>query len=212
MTKKTDKLVELLPEGVDESVATEIAEVVAKIVQEQVETRAGLLEAKVVAFLRENIEQIKKAALAELAHEDGDYRDAMLFREMKSLFLFDADPEAQGVALSKVSEESSELKEELDTLTESLAEVTAEKDKYENTSKALAVQLKKAGEALVELKEKVAGFKPKPFKSSERAQMASKVHEGKEVNKDNGKVPNAKELNEELAGILSEASMALMPK
>ena len=56
----------ILPEGLDESTVETIFELVDSTINEQVSEKIGLLEAKVNAYLRTKVDQLKEQALTEL--------------------------------------------------------------------------------------------------------------------------------------------------
>ena len=61
----------ILPEGLDESTVETIFELVDSTINEQVSEKIGLLEAKVNAYLRTKVDQLKEQALTELSEERG---------------------------------------------------------------------------------------------------------------------------------------------
>ena len=203
---KTKKLVDLLPEGMDESVATEIAGVVTSIVSEQVEARVKVLEAKVHGFLRSSIDQIKEHALQELIHENEEVRDASLFREIKSLFALEMDDEDQTIAVREANSHVSDLEDEVVALAEELARTTTAAKKYKSTATALSGKVNSMQDLLENVRGELITLhesRKKPFKSSEKAVVISKVREGS---------PTKKESNlSEIPSVLSEESMKLMP-
>ena len=134
----TRQLSELLPEGMDDAVATEIASLVSNIVNEQVEARVKVLEAKVHGFLRSNVDTIKQHALTELVHENKDVRDAAMFREIKSLFVSDMDQESQLESVKRTSQDNDDLVQEVAALTHELTEAVKQKDKYRVANRALS--------------------------------------------------------------------------
>ena len=202
----TKKLSEMLPEGMDDAVATEIAGLVSKIVNEQVDTRVKVLEAKVHGFLRSNVDTIKQHALTELVHENKDVRDAAMFREIKSLFVSDMDQENQLESVKRTSQDNDDLVQEVAALTHELTEAVKQKDKYRVANRALSGKVKLLSTSLQEVKESVESLQEsrgQPFKSSERAQVPSVVRE-EQQEPENYNI-------EALASMINEESMKLMP-
>ena len=60
-------IADILPEGLNESTVEAIFEMVDSTINEQVDEKIGLLEAKVSAYLRSKIDQLKDQALTELS-------------------------------------------------------------------------------------------------------------------------------------------------
>lgn len=207
MDKPLQRLAALLPDSLDESIAVEIAKLVSDIVNEQVEARVKILESKVHGFLRMNVEKIKEHALAELKLENEDVRDALVYRELKALFVDELEESDQVASLKDKNHTISELQEEVTALTEELTNLVTDNEKLKTTSKALSSKvasltetLRAAKKGLETLKESAA----KPFKSSERGEVVSRVDEG---NND-----NPKKVKKVQNSLISEASLALMPK
>lgn len=202
---KAEKIMEFLPEGVDDAIATEIANLVSNIVNEQVEARVKILEAKVHGFLRSNIEKIKEHAIAELVQENDQARDAAMFREIKSLFVEDLNEEDQLESVKRTSQENDDLVGEVAALTEELTEATREKEKLRVANKALSGKVNMLSESLKEIKVEVESIQEnrRPVKSSEKALMASVV-------KEETKQSTPVELGQ-LASMINEESMKLMP-
>tara|TARA_R110001583_G_scaffold73623_5_gene204778 strand:+ start:17093 stop:17731 length:639 start_codon:yes stop_codon:yes gene_type:complete len=130
-------IAEILPEGLSESTVEAIFQMVDETINEQVGERIGLLEAKVNAFLRTKIDQLKEQALTELSEESEVYRNARLFESVRTLMaleLNDADAEN---SLSEMTGQYGELQEEFDVLTEQLNTLVVDNDKLNNTIKVL---------------------------------------------------------------------------
>ena len=176
-------IAEILPEGLSESTVEAIFQMVDETINEQVGERIGLLEAKVNAFLRTKIDQLKEQALTELSEESEVYRNARLFESVRTLMaleLNDADAEN---SLSEMTNQYGELQEEFDVLTEQLNTLVVDNDKLNNTIKVLdgkiniseqsVEQLENQNAQLLEEVENLEASQEETFVSSEKAIVVS---------------------------------------
>ena len=183
-------IAEILPEGLSESTVEAIFQMVDETINEQVGERIGLLEAKVNAFLRTKIDQLKEQALTELSEESEVYRNARLFESVRTLMaleLNDADAEN---SLSEMTGQYGELQEEFDVLTEQLNTLVVDNDKLNNTIKVLdgkvniseqsVDKLEIQNAQLLEEVENLEASQEETFVSSEKAIVVSNAD--KEIN------------------------------
>ena len=187
MANEVNKIAELLPEGLSEDAVSEIAEMVSTTIHTQVEERVGLLEAKVNAFLRGKVEQLKEQAIKELTEENPIYRNARLFESVRTLMSMELTSEDENSALLAVNEDKQNLEEEVEVLTDQLNKFIVENQQLENTIKAVSKKTSLLEEALTESEEEIEflastkkdleASKVKPFKSSEKALVISESEE-----------------------------------
>ena len=112
MQKKLTNIVNLLPEGLDESTVEKIFELVDSTINEQVEQRVSLLEAKVNAYLRTKIDELKQHALNELSEENEVYRNARLFESVRTLMALEMTSADENNLVSEMKNSQKELDEE----------------------------------------------------------------------------------------------------
>jgi len=79
MTMNLDKLVEALPEGLTETGVEEVASLLDEVVEERVAEEVKLIEAKVKAFLRTKLDDLKETARQELEADDAHVRAHKVF-------------------------------------------------------------------------------------------------------------------------------------
>jgi hypothetical protein len=209
MQKKLTNIVNLLPEGLDESTVEKIFELVDSTINEQVEQRVSLLEAKVNAYLRTKIDELKQHALNELSEENEVYRNARLFESVRTLMALEMTSADENNLVSEMKNSQKELDEENTVLAQQLSKLIEENEKLQNTVKVLTnkvnlsesenKKLKKGNMRLAEEVENLQATIDEPFASSEKAVMISEAN--REV----------KEKNDVNNTFLSEAMMRLMP-
>lgn len=178
----------LLPEGLSEEAASEIATLVSETITQQVEERVGLLEAKVNSFLRTKVDDLKNHALAELEQENPVFRNARLFESVRTMMALELTGSDDDSAVTVVNDQKQELEEEVDVLTQELNRVLLENETLQTN-----VQLLSDKQALLEesvesaevqnenLQEEISNLEAsqvKPFKSSEKALIVSEADEG----------------------------------
>ena len=187
---KLKNIADILPEGLDESTVHSIFELVDSTINEQVSEQVGLLEAKVTAYLRTKIDQLKDQALAELSEENEVYRNARLFESVRTLMALELNGTDEDNALSEMTAHQAEIQEEFDVLSEQVNALVIENEKLENTIKVLDSKLSLTegtvqeleGEKLTLLEdvENLKAAKDEAFVSSEKAVVVS--HADHEIN------------------------------
>jgi uncharacterized phage infection (PIP) family protein YhgE len=178
-----ENIADILPEGLSESTVEAIFQLVDSTINEQVEEKVGLLEAKVNAYLRTKIEQLKEQALTELAEENEVYRNARLFESVRTLMSLELNSDDDENALSEIAEQHSELQEEFDVLVEQVNSLVRENEKLQNTLKVLdnkvsltesyAAELEEQKAQLLSEVENLEAINEESFLSSERAVVVS---------------------------------------
>ena len=209
MSNKLTNIVDLLPEGLDESTVEKIFKLVDSTINQQVEERVTLLEAKVNAFLRTKIDQLKEQAITELTEESEVFRNAKLFESVRTLMSLELNTKDEVNMVSEMKDQHSEMEQEVTVLTVQLNKVILENEKLQNTIKILNNKVhlsesktKTLEKGKIRLEEKVQNLQAvidEPFASSEKAIMISEA---------NRPVENK---NEFLNQFLSPEAMKLMP-
>lgn len=126
---KIKEISELLPEGMTPETLEKISQVVKTVIDKEVANKFKLLESKVYAFLRTNIESLKEQAKKELEIENDVIRKAEILDEMKALMSLEIGSDDENSALSRTLKDSMELEEELKTVTEELNKVMLANEK-----------------------------------------------------------------------------------
>jgi chromosome segregation ATPase len=188
MANEMKDIAQLLPEGLSEEAVSEIAEMVSTVIHTQVDERVGLLEAKVNAFLRTKVDELKEQAIKELTEENPIYRNARLFESVRTLMTLELNGEDENNAIHTVNDQKGKLNEEVEVLTEELNRLVVENQKLETTMGAMAKKTSLLEEALDESEEEKEFLtkekkelklsQEKPFKSSEKALVISESEEG----------------------------------
>jgi chromosome segregation ATPase len=183
MEKKLTNIAEILPEGLDESTVEKIFTLVDSVINEQVESKVKLLEAKVNAFLRTKIDQLKEQAITELAEENEVFRNAKLFESVRTLMTLELSENDESNLVSEMKDQSSQLEEEVTVLSEQINKLVLENDKLQNTIKVLSNKvnlseqktrkLEKDRMKLVEEVRNLEASQDEPFVSSEKAVLIS---------------------------------------
>ena len=153
MTKKIEDIANLLPEGMDKSLLTEIAKVMQDLITERVDEEIDILTTKVHGFLRQNKETLQEAALEELAETHEIYRDAQALKDIKSLLAFEVEREDLDPVLEQVSSEMEEVTKNNDTLVHELSESIKETQRLENTVSILEDKIDSLTEKTEQLQE-----------------------------------------------------------
>tara|TARA_R110000824_G_scaffold150626_2_gene321329 strand:- start:866 stop:1501 length:636 start_codon:yes stop_codon:yes gene_type:complete len=185
-------IADILPEGLNESTVNEIFKMVDSVINEQVEEKISLLEAKVNAYLRTKVDQLKEQALSELSEENEVFRNARLFESVRTLMALELNDEDNGNALSEMTQNVGEIQEEFDVLAQQLNSVVTENEKLQNTIKVLdskvtmsesqVEELAVEKEQLLEEVENLEASKEEAFVSSEKAIIISTAD--KEINEE----------------------------
>ena len=74
MQNNIDKIVGTLTEGLSEQSVEEVCTLVNEVVEEQVQDKVKLLEAKVSSFLRLKLDELKQVARKEFEAESGNVK------------------------------------------------------------------------------------------------------------------------------------------
>ena len=178
-------IADILPEGLDESTVEQIFQLVDSTINEQVAEKIGLLEARVTAYIRTKIDDIKEQALTELSEESEVYRNARLFESVRTLMSLELNTDDQDNALSEMTGQYGELQEEFDVLNSQLASIVEENQRLENTvrvmdkkvsiAESVASELETEKAQLLEEVENLEAAKDEAFVSSEKAVVVSKA-------------------------------------
>ena len=185
-------IADILPEGLNESTVEAIFEMVDSTINEQVDEKIGLLEAKVGAYLRSKIDQLKDQALTELSEESEVFRNARLFESVRTLMALELSDSDEENALSEMTSQHGELQEEFDVLGEQLNALASENEKLHGTVKVLGGKLSLTEQTIDELEgqnvqlleevENLEASKEEAFVSSEKAIVISNAD--KEINEE----------------------------
>ena len=185
-------IADILPEGLNESTVEAIFEMVDSTINEQVDEKIGLLEAKVSAYLRSKIDQLKDQALTELSEESGVFRNARLFESVRTLMALELSDSDEESALSEMTSQHGELQEEFDVLGEQLNSLVNENEKLQGTVKVLGSKLSLTEQTIDELEgqnvqlceevENLEASKEEAFVSSEKAIVVSQAD--REINEE----------------------------
>ncbi len=192
-------IADILPEGLDESTVEQIFQLVDSTINEQVAEKIGLLEARVTAYIRTKIDDLKEQALSELSEESEVYRNARLFESVRTLMSLELNTDDQDNALSEMTGQYGELQEEFDVLNSQLASLVEENQNLENTVRVMdkkvsiaegtAYELETEKAQLLEEVENLEAAKDEAFVSSEKAVVVSKadleISEGRAHNNKN---------------------------
>lgn len=164
---KFDKLAEVLPKGIDQSVLESIATVVSTIIDEEVREQTGLLEAKVSAFIKTHVERLKEHAIKELEFEDERFRNSQLFDTVRSIMALEVNEDDNERALRDLVKEGKQREQELEILTEELTKTVTQLEEH-----AKAVELLNEQVSSLEKENKKllteSRIEKKAFKSSEK--------------------------------------------
>jgi len=189
---KIKNIAEILPEGLDESTVEAIFGLVDSTINEQVEEKIGLLEAKVNAYLRTKVDQLKEQALTELSEESEVFRNARLFESVRTLMALELNSDDEEGALSEMTNQHGELQEEFDVLAEQVTLLVRENEKLQSTVKVLDSKVsitessvdKLEGQKaqLLEEVENLEAASQEKFNSSERAVVVSQAD--REINEE----------------------------
>lgn len=133
-----ENIANILPEGLDESTVETIFELVDSTINEQVSEKIGLLEAKVNAYLRTKVDELKEQALTELSEENETFKNARLFEAVRTLMSLELNGDDEASVVSEVTASHSELQEEFDVLQEQLGVILTENEKLQSTVKVLS--------------------------------------------------------------------------
>jgi len=121
-SKKFNDLAKLLPEGVSETTIDKIVSLVSEVIEEEVKYKSDKLQAKVTAFIRMQLDELKEQAMRELELENSNVHDLKVFEEIKSLMTVVLNSEDETSATNKIVQEASEIEQENNVLLEQLSE------------------------------------------------------------------------------------------
>ena len=124
-------IAEILPEGLSESSVEAIFKLVDNTINEQVSENINILEAKVSAYLRTKVDQLKEQALAELNEEHEVFRNAQLFESVRTLMALELSSDDEQNAISEMTNQHGELQEEFDVLTEQVNALVMDNEKLQ---------------------------------------------------------------------------------
>jgi len=182
---KIKNIADILPEGLDESTVEAIFGLVDSTINEQVDEKIGLLEAKVNAYLRTKVDQLKEQALTELSEESEVFRNARLFESVRTLMALELNSDDEEGALSEMTSQHGELQEEFDVLTEQVNALVRENEKLQTTVKVLDSKVSITENSVEELEgqkaqlleevENLEAASDEKFNSSERAVVVSRA-------------------------------------
>jgi chromosome segregation ATPase len=185
-------IADILPEGLDESTVEAIFGMVDSAINEQVSEKISLLEAKVSAYLRTKVDQLKDQALSELSEESEVFRNARLFESVRTLMALELNSGDEDTALSEMTNQHGELQEEFDVLADQVNLLVRENEKLQSTVKVLdskvsvtentVYDLEGQKEQLLEEVENLEAASEEKFLSSERAIVVSTAD--KEINEE----------------------------
>jgi len=202
---KVKNIADILPEGLDESTVEAIFGMVDETINGQVNEKIGLLEAKVNAYLRTKVDQLKEQALTELSEESEVFRNARLFESVRTLMALELNSDDEEAALSEMTSQHGELQEEFDVLSEQVNALVRENEKLQNTVTVLdskvsitensVEELQGQKEQLLEEVENLEAASEEKFNSSERAVVVSRADQ--EINEEERTYDN-KFLNDEV--------------
>tara|TARA_R110000822_G_C15235972_1_gene485826 strand:+ start:303 stop:947 length:645 start_codon:yes stop_codon:yes gene_type:complete len=191
-------IADILPEGLDESTVEAIFGMVDSAINEQVSDKISLLEAKVNAYLRTKVDQLKEQAISELSEESEVFRNARLFESVRTLMALELTSDDEDSALSEMTNQQGELQEEFDVLTDQVNQLVRENERLQSTVKVLdnkvsvtegTVQdLEGQRVQLLEEVENLEAISEEKFLSSERAIVVSTAD--KEINEERAQYNN----------------------
>ena len=188
---KIKGLSEILPKDLSESSVNEIIQIIEDTVRDRVSEEIKSVEAKVKAFIRLKINELKEHALTELQEEDSMYRNSKLFEHVKSVVALEIGKEDNDSSISGLLEEKNAREAEFTSIAEKLSKVLEENEKLTNAIITINSEMEKMEDQVLTLEEenndladsnkRLNESSKKPFLSSEKAKIIS---ENVEVKKD----------------------------
>ena len=172
MSENIKSIADLLPEGLSEESVGEIAALVDSVIAEEVEGRIRTLDAKVSAYLRYHIDEVKEHALRELEEESEVFRNSRLFEELRTFMSIELSQDDEESVVRGAVAEKEQTEEELAVLAEELNKSLVDNEKLENSVKVLSDRNSILEETLGEKDKEIVSLeeeKDEPFKSSEKA-------------------------------------------
>ena len=174
MTKHIDKIIQALPEGLTETGIEEVASLLDEVVDDRVNEEVKLIEAKVKAFLRTKIDELKETAQRELESDNDMVRACKVFEAVKTIVAAEIDSDDVNSAVKAYEKQNSGLQDELTATHTQLEESLKTVNLLESKLDYQESELSQLSEALVDEKEKAEI----PFKSSESAVMITNESHG----------------------------------
>lgn len=174
MSTHIDKIVKALPEGLTETGIEEVASLLDEVVEERVNEEVKLLEAKVKAFLRTKLDELKQTAQRELEADDKLVRAYKVFEAVKTIVAAEIESGDVDSAIQTYETQNANLQSELSTTHTQLEESLKTVNLLESKLGHRENELSQLSEALVDEKEKAEI----PFKSSESAVMITNESHG----------------------------------
>jgi len=174
MSNHIDKIVEALPEGLTETGIEEVAVLLDEVVEGRVAEEVKLLEAKVKAFLRTKLDELKVTAQRELEADNKLVRAYKVFEAVKTIVAAELESEDVTSAVKTYEVENTRLQSEDVSINSQLEESLKTVNLLESKLDHRESELSQLSEALVDEKEKAEI----PFKSSESAVMISNESHG----------------------------------
>jgi|TARA_R110000824_G_scaffold40466_1_gene121293 DNA polymerase III epsilon subunit-like protein len=174
MSNHIDKIVEALPEGLTETGIEEVAVLLDEVVEDRVAEEVKLLEAKVKAFLRTKLDELKGTAQRELEADNKLVRAYKVFEAVKTIVAAELESEDVTSAVKTYEVENTRLQSEVVSINVQLEESLKTVNLLESKLDHRESELSQLSEALVDEKEKAEI----PFKSSESAVMISNESHG----------------------------------
>jgi len=174
MSKHIDKIVQALPEGLTETGIEEVASLLDGVVEERVAEEVKLIEAKVKAFLRTKLDELKDTARRELEADDKLVRAYKVFEAVKTIVAAEIEGDDIDNAVKVYESENAKLQDELTQTQNHLEESLKSVNLLESKLDKQESELSQLSEALVDEKEKAEI----PFKSSESAVMITNESHG----------------------------------
>ena len=174
MSNHIDKIVEALPEGLTETGIEEVAVLLDEVVEGRVAEEVKLLEAKVKAFLRTKLDELKETARCELEADNKLVRAYKVFEAVKTIVAAELESEDVDSAVKAYETENTKLQQNVASVSTQLEESIKTVTLLESKLEYQEGELSQLSEALVDEKEKAEI----PFKSSESAIMISNESHG----------------------------------
>tara|TARA_R110000851_G_scaffold115861_3_gene241849 strand:- start:337 stop:945 length:609 start_codon:yes stop_codon:yes gene_type:complete len=174
MSNHIDKIVEALPKGLTETGIEEVAVLIDEVVENRVAEEVKLLEAKVKAFLRTKLDELKGTAQRELEADNKLVRAYKVFEAVKTIVAAELESEDVNSAVKTYEVENTRLQGEMTSVNTQLEESIKTVNLLESKLDYQSNELSQLSEALVDEKEKAEI----PFKSSESAVMITNESHG----------------------------------
>ncbi len=131
------KITELLPKDLSPEAVKEITTFIQEVIDTEIANEMAVLEAKVAAFLRQNIELLKEQAIKELELTDPTYRNAKVFETIKDVMCLELGTDDEESSLSNVIKETKQMESEIEVITKELHKVIGENEKLSKLNKIL---------------------------------------------------------------------------